>query len=179
MVNYKQLLTDLSGMCYYHPQVNSFGFGSLDQLTMDIETKQEPKYTRVYAIPGEVSLNQNIIQYNLSIVICDRVEDDLSNQRDVMSDTLEIAKDLFTIYYRSYTQEEGAFTLDYDPLWGPSVSPFLERFETILGGWTLNLTVEQPFDYNRCDLPEQPFTHKTWSELAELWDKVGEDWNKI
>lgn len=179
MVNFRQIITDLSGMCFYHPQVNSFGFGTLDQLTVDIDTKKEPRYTRVYCIPGDVQLNQNILTYNLSIVIADRIEEDYSNQRDVMSDTLEIAKDLFTIFYRSYTASQGGFTLDYEPLWGPSVSPFLERFETILGGWTLNLTVEQPFDYNRCDLPEQPFTNKTWSELAELWSEVGEDWDKI
>ncbi len=179
MVNFKQLITDLSGMCYYHPQVQSFGFGTLDQLTVDIETKQEPKYTRVYCIPGDVNLNQNVLTYNLSIVIADRINEDNSNQRDVMSDTLEIAKDLFTIYYRSYTQAEGAFTLDYEPQWGPTVTPFLERYETILGGWTLNLTVDQPFDYNRCVLPELPFDNKTWSEMAELWNTVAKDWDKV
>jgi len=179
MVNFKQLITDISGMCYYHPQVNSFGFGTIDQLTVDIETKVEPRYTRVYVIPGDTTLNQNQLTYNLSIIVADRIEDDLSNQRDVMNDTLEIAKDLFTIIYRSYSPSQGAFTLDYEPEWGAPVSPFLERFETVLAGWTLNLTINQPFDYNRCDLPEEPFTHKTWSELAELWNEVGEDWNKI
>lgn len=179
MVNFKQLIQDISGMCYYHPQVSSFGFGTLDQLTVDIETKQEPSYTRVYVIPGEVYLNQNLVTYNLSVVIADRLEDDLSNQRDVMSDTLEIAKDLFTIIYRSYTESQGAFTLYYEPEWGPSVSPFLERFETVLAGWTLNLTINEPFDYNRCDLPELPIDHKRWSELAELWENVDIDWDKV
>jgi hypothetical protein len=179
MVNLKQLITDLSGMAYNHPQVNSFGFGTLDQLTSDIETKKEPKYTRMYVIPGDVTLNQNEITYTLSVIIADRIEDNLSNQKDVMSDTLEIAKDIFTIIYRSYSAPQGGFTLDYEPAWGSLVSPFLERFETILGGWTLNLTINQPFDYNRCVLPELAFTNTTWSELAELWDKVNEDWDKV
>jgi hypothetical protein len=83
----------------------------------------------------------------------DQIDDDLTNQRDVMSDTLEITKDIFTILYQSYTAEFGGFSIDYEPLWGPNATPFLERFETILGGWTLNLTIEQPFDYNTCVLP--------------------------
>lgn len=153
MVNFKQIVQDLSGIAYYHPQINSFGFGDITQITMDIETKQEPNYTKMYVIPGFVNLNQNALQYNFSIIILDQINDDLSNQRDVMSDTLEIAKDVFTILYQSYTAEFGGFTLDYDPLWGPNVTPFLEAYETVLGGWTINITIEQPFDYNECVLP--------------------------
>lgn len=179
MVNFKRLILDLSGMCFQHPQIASFGFGTIDQLTMDIDTKKEPLYTRVYVIPGDVTLNQNIITYTLSLVIADRLEEDYSNQRDVLSDTLEIAKDLFTLIYRSYTESQGGFTLDYEPEWGSNVSPFLERFETILGGWTLNIIINQPFDYNRCDLPVLPFSSLTWSELGELWNEIDEDWNKI
>jgi hypothetical protein len=153
MVNFKQIIQDLSGIAFYHPQINSFGFGDITQITMDVETQEEPNYTKMYVIPGFVNLNQNVLQYNFSIIILDQINDDLSNQRDVMSDTLEIAKDVFTILYQSYTAEFGGFTLDYDPLWGPNVTPFLERFETILGGWTMNIQLEQPFDYNSCVLP--------------------------
>ena len=153
MVNFKQIIQDLSGIAFYHPQINSFGFGDINQITMDVETQKEPNYTKMYVIPGFVNLNQNVLQYNFSIIILDQINDDLSNQRDVMSDTLEIAKDVFTILYQSYTAEFGGFTLDYDPLWGPNVTPFLEAYETVLGGWTINITIEQPFDYNECVLP--------------------------
>jgi len=153
ITNYKQIIQDLSGIAYHHPQINSFGYGDITQITMDIETKREPVYTKMYVVPGQTVLNQNRIDYNFSIIILDRIEDDYSNQKDVMSDTLEICKDLFTILYQSYTSDFGGFSIYYEPLWGPNVSPFLERFETILGGWTLNITLEQPFDYNYCVLP--------------------------
>lgn len=156
MVNFKQIIQDLSGMAYYHPQINSFGFGSLDQLTMDMETKQEPVYTKMYVVPGAVTLAQNVLQYQFSIIILDRINEDLSNQEDVMSDCLEIAKDIFTILYQSYTATFGDFTLYYEPSWGPNVTPFLERYETVLGGYTLNVTINQPFDYNSCVLPMNP-----------------------
>jgi hypothetical protein len=153
ITNYKQIIQDLSGIAYHHPQINSFGYGDITQITMDIETKREPVYTKMYVVPGQTVFNQNRIDYNFSIIILDRIEDDYSNQKDVMSDTLEICKDLFTILYQSYTSDFGGFSIYYEPLWGPNVSPFLERFETILGGWTLNITLEQPFDYNYCVLP--------------------------
>ena len=153
MVNYYQIIQDLSGMAYYHPQINSFGYGDITQITMDIETKKEPVYTKMYVVPGNVLLAQNVLQYNFSIIILDRIDDDLSNQKDVMSDTLEICKDIFTILYQSYTASFGNFSNDYTPNWGPSCTPFLERFETILGGWTMNIVIEQPFDYNKCVLP--------------------------
>ena len=153
ITNFKQIIQDLSGIAGNHPQINSFGFGELEQLTMDIETQQEPLYTKMYVVPGTVLLNQNALQYQFSIIILDRIEDDLSNQPDVMSDTLEICKDIFTVLYQSYTLEYGNFSDYYVPLWNPSVSPFLERYETVLGGWTINITLEQPFDYNTCVLP--------------------------
>jgi hypothetical protein len=153
MTNYKQIIQDLSGMAYYHPQINSFGYGDITQITMDIDTKQEPVYTKMYVVPGSVRLDENRLLYDFSIIILDRINEDYSNQRDVMSDTLEIAKDIFTIIYQSYTPEYGDFSLFYTPEWGPNVTPFLEAYETILGGWTMNITLEQPFDYNTCVLP--------------------------
>lgn len=161
MVNYKQIIQDLSGIAYYHNQINSFGYGDITQITNDIETKQEPVYTKMYVIPGQVQLAQNRLLYNFSIIILDQVNDDLSNQQEVMSDTLEICKDIFTILYQSYTATWGGFSIDYTPLWGPNVTPFLERFETVLGGWTMNIQIEQPFDYNTCVLPISGFTLPT------------------
>ena len=180
MVNFKQLIQDLSGIAYYHPQISSFGFGEVSQITMDIETKKEPKYTKMYVVPGNVTLAQNQLLYNFSIIILDRVNEDLSNQRDVMSDTLEICKDLFTILYQSYTANFGGFTLDYEVQWNSNVIPFLERYETVLAGWTINLQIQQAFDYNRCDLPERPFTEgKKWFELSELWNTISDNWEDV
>jgi hypothetical protein len=134
----------------------------------------------MYVVPGDVTLNQNRLDYNFSIIVMDRVNNDYSNQRDVMNDTLEICKDLFTILYQSYTSQWGGFSIDYEPLWGPNVTPFLERFETILGGWTMNLTIEQPFSYDRCVIPIRPFAgNKKWFELADLWNTISTDWSEV
>jgi hypothetical protein len=153
MIDYKQLLADMASIAYHHEQINSFGFGDLAQCTNDIQTDKEPQYTRMYIVPGEVVFNQNHIHYKLSLIIMDRINNDLSNLNEVMSDTLEIQKDIWTVLYQSYTSQQGNFAWDIIPDESPDCVPFLERFETILGGWTLNLNVQIAFDYNRCDPP--------------------------
>jgi len=152
-INYKQILADLGSIAYHHPQIKSYGFGDLAQCTNDLQTKQEPKYSRMYVVPGTVSLNENHLHYRFSIIIMDRVEDDQSNQTDVMSDTLRTVMDVWTILLQSYTQRQGNFSWDLVVDENPDIFPFLERFETILGGWTLNLSFQVAFDYNSCTPP--------------------------
>jgi hypothetical protein len=154
MLNYKQILTFFSSIAYHNPQIQSFGFGDLKQCTNDIITKQEPRYQRMYVVPDRVTLNQNQIQYNFNIIIMDKVEDDLSNLEDVMSDTLETAKDIWTIFYQSYTRQQGNFARIIQGEWDPTLSPFTERFQTVLGGWTLQISMIAPFDYNSCVIPD-------------------------
>jgi hypothetical protein len=109
------------------------------------------------------------LTYNFQVIVADRLKDDYSNQRDVMNDTLEIIKDVFTFLYLS----------EYESEWDATVEPFLERFEDVLAGWTMNLTITQPFDYNRCNVPERPFVNKKWYELAELWNTISTDWKNV
>ena len=152
-ITYKQILTYLSSIAYHHEQISSFGWGDLKQCTNDIITKQEPHYTRMYVVPQTVEFNQNHIHYNFSIIIMDKVEEDLSNLEDVMSDTLEIIQDVWTVFWQSYTAQYGDFSNIIVGDWEPDTHPFTERFETILGGWTMHIKMSAPFDYNRCDLP--------------------------
>ena len=153
MIDYKQLLGDFESIFSHHEQIKSWGFGDLAQVTNDIVTKQEPKYTRAYIVPGEIQFNENHLHYSLGLIVMDRIDDDLSNLDDVMSDTLEIQKDIWTILVQSYTQSQGYFSWTIIPEQSPDVYPFLERFETILGGWTMNLKLQIAFDYNQCTPP--------------------------
>jgi len=181
MTNYKQLLTFFSQIAYNHKQVRSFGFGDLTQVTMDIQGKTEPQYLRVYVIPAGVQLNQNHMTYKFSVIVMDKISSDYSNQADVLSDTLEVARDIFTMLYQSYYENEGNFSYIENPGWNSDVTPFLERFETVVGGWTLNLTLDIPFDYNICEIPFTSFTNNTnnnWINALPNWNVDGIAWSK-
>ena len=152
-ITYKQLLTYFSSIAYHHEQIRSFGFGDFKQITNDILTKKEPLYPRMYVVPSDVQFNTNEISYNFSFVFMDRVEDDLSNLEEVMSDTFELANDIWTVFYQSYTYEQGDFSKIVVGDWNPELHPFTERFETVLGGWTLHMKMTVPFNYDSCNLP--------------------------
>ena len=56
----------------------------------------------------------------------------------------------------------------------------INEYETTLCGWTILLTINQKYDYNRCDLPEKPLTDNlTWEQVAELWKQVNQKWKNV
>jgi hypothetical protein len=178
-LNYKQILTYFSSIAYHHEQINSFGVGDLTQLINDVTTKQEPHYTRMYVVPEVVEFNQNHIHFNFNVIIADQIEDDLSNQREVMSDTLAIAMDVWTVFWQSYTQEYGDFSQIIVGDWDAQCQPFLERFQTVLGGWTLNIKMSAPFDYNSCDLPISPNYNFPQDESFSSYEQIVLDWEQF
>jgi hypothetical protein len=175
-INYKQILTYFSSIAYHHEQIRSFGFGDLNQCTNDITTKQEPRYTRLYIVPENVEFNQNHIHYNFNVLVMDVIEDDLSNQKEVMSDTLEIATDVWTVFWQSYTAEFGNFSQIIVGDWEPSVTPFLERFDTFVGGWNMHIKMSAPFDYNTCNLPIADGYSFSQDESFSSYRQIIQDW---
>lgn len=178
-ITYKQILTYFSSIAYHHEQIKSFGFGDFKQMTNDIETKKEPLYTRMYVIPEGVEFNENHIHYNFAVVIMDKVEEDLSNLQEVMSDTLEICIDVWTIFWQSYTSQFGNFSNIIVGDWEPDTHPFTERFETVLGGWTLHIKMSAPFDYNRCDLPIRDDYGFPQDESFSSYKQILDDWREF
>jgi hypothetical protein len=167
---YKQILLDWQRFADAHKQVRSWGFGDATELTMDIITKKEPKYPRLYFVPNKTRLNENHMHLTWTVIVCDKVEEDLKNQPEVLSDTLEIAKDFYSKAYLS----------DYEVEWNATLSPWLERADTVLAGWTFDISVQQKFDYNRCVLPMTSFADGvTWEEVMELWRLEAQRWEDI
>jgi hypothetical protein len=65
-------------------------------------------------------------------------------------------------------------------LWNATLNPILQDTQTELGGWSLIVTIQQKFDYNRCVLPITSFSPGlTWEQLDRLWRKVNEQWQNV
>jgi hypothetical protein len=178
-ITYKEIISYFKSIADHHEQINSFGFGDLKQCTNDIITKQEPKYTRMYVVPQNVLLQQNQIEMDFSVVMMDKVEEDLSNLQEVMSDTLEILMDVWTVFWQSYRQQYGNFSWIVVGDKGPQMTPFTERFETVLGGWTLLIKLVIPFDYSRCGLPMNPDYGFPQYEAFESYKQILSDWENF
>jgi hypothetical protein len=69
---------------------------------------------------------------------------------------------------------------DYEVLWNASLNPILQDTQTELGGWSLIVTIQQKFDYNRCVLPVSSFSPGlTWEQVDRLWKNVKEQWEDV
>lgn len=179
-ITFKQILTYFSQIGYNHEQIRSFGWGDFKQLTMDVETKIEPLYPRMYIVPGPVDLKTNEINYSFSIVIADIINENQDNLEEVLSDNLSIAQDIFTVFHQSYTERSGNFSNFVVADFEPDVVPFIEQYETTLGGWTMNLKLSQPFDYNSCLVPLKNVSENvTWAEIMEIWKNIAQKWNDV
>ena len=178
-INYKQILTYFSSIAYHHEQIKSFGFGELNNITMDVITKKSPEYTRMYVVPDGVEFNQNHIHYNFAVVIVDKIEEDLSNLEEALSDTLAIAQDIWTIFWQSYTDQSGNFSQIIVGDWEPDTHPFVERFDDTLCGWTLHIKMSAPFDYNRCDLPVTDNYGFPQDESYSSYQQILVDWKQF
>ena len=66
--------------------LNSFGFGNIVEFGNTNNTGMTPTYPFVFVTPQNISYDQNIVTYNMSLIFADRINDDLSNEVDVISD---------------------------------------------------------------------------------------------
>jgi hypothetical protein len=168
--SYKYVLSQFKEFADLHEQINSYGFGDIEQLTNDIITKKEPKYPRMYVLPDSTHIQVGHIHIGWKVFFVDKLNNDISNFTEVLSDQLEIVKDFFAKLYLS----------DFEAGWEASVQPYYEKTETILSGWIIDFHFIQKFAYNRCVLPETSFVENlTWEQVAELWRQVNRHWDNV
>jgi len=158
-INFKTFHDDFELLANYHKELNSFGFGSMDDFTYWTESRdkeenthfQAPYYPLLYVVPGEVEQNFGFMNYSFTIIVSDIIERDLSNQTDVLSDTNQILDDIIGQFRLSVTDSLGNFNNEYYLDDAVVCTPFLEKYDDLLGGWTAELNIEVKVPLNRCD----------------------------
>jgi hypothetical protein len=100
----------------------------------------------MFVTPISVTYDVNISNYQFSIIFADKLEDDLSNQVEVISDmSLCARRFLSEIYINSGS------LFDYMTLNLPSqTQTFTERFNDLVGGVVLVLNISVFEDMNAC-----------------------------
>jgi hypothetical protein len=168
-INFKTFHDDFLLLSDHHKQLNSFGFGQLQDLAYYIESvlKSEnindnsPVYPLLYVVPQNVSQNMQYTNYEFLVIVMDILEEDLSNQTDVLSDTNQILDDIISQFRLSVTDALGNFNKDYY-LNNPIVcSPFLEKYADYVGGWSATLKIEVMTPVDRCDAAFESFITPT------------------
>jgi uncharacterized delta-60 repeat protein len=168
-INFKTFHDDFRMLADHHKQLNSFGFGSVEDFTYWTESRDKeentsfnaPIYPLMYVVPGDVTQNFGDMEYSFTIIVADIIERDLVNQIDVLSDTNQIMDDIIGQFRLSVTDSLGNFNNEYY-LDTPTVCvPFLEKYDDLLGGWTAEFKIQVMTPLNRCDAAFDSFSTPT------------------
>jgi hypothetical protein len=99
----------------------------------------------MWVVPENSEIRDNSEVLNFSFIFCDIVKNDESNENEVLSDQLEIAKDVIAqLNYHGY---------DWTLVKNFTLEDFTERFTDLVAGYTCRISIEIPFNYNRCRIP--------------------------
>ena len=161
--NYKELIDDLEILAMNHKQVNSFGFGDIRQISYftesrkkgissQVEENQEENYKTaiyplIYVVPQPVNHSGRDMTISFNVLVMDIIKKDYSNERQVFSDTLQIAEDLISAF------RYGDLYSKYDAVLPSQLLPFSESFDDFVDGWNINLQVRVEAPLDRCIAP--------------------------
>jgi hypothetical protein len=141
--------------------LNSFGHGDLYEFSMN-SSGVTTVYPLMFVNPTNVAYDMNTTTYSFQILFADRINDDLSNEVDVVSDMSIQLKRFVSYIRRGMNQNPDLYNkMDTNlPLTGV---PFLERFNDFVGGISLDITITIFEDINACNyyVPPSPTPSNT------------------
>lgn len=138
---YTDILREIRSFFERHLLVNSFVDGQI----YDFQAK-ENVYSAVVLVPTPSTIENTQLNLAFDLYFVDRIVEDGSNTRDVYNDELQIAQD-FVSYF---SNRNGKWNLAPDNI---TIEPFEQKFDDIVAGWRLSVSVLLPFFKNVCEIP--------------------------
>jgi len=128
-----------------HLQIQRFEEGFYDDLA-PFATKNE-LWPIMWLVPEDVSFLENSVSsYNIRVYFLDLLEKDESNERDVLSDQLSIARD-FTNWLREDTDNK------FNLLTEPTLVPVKSVIMDFTAGWYCDMNIEVETEMSECTIP--------------------------
>jgi hypothetical protein len=128
-----------------HLQIKRFEEGFYDNM-QSFETQNE-EFPFCWLVPLSVEhLENSVSEYNVRMYFIDILEKDDSNERDILSDQLQIARD-FTNWLRQ--NENNGFNL----LRNPSSTPVKSVLLDYTAGWYTDFSIEVDTEMSECTIP--------------------------
>ena len=168
---YNNVVNTLLRLGEYHEQISTTSVGDI----FDINLEKMQKFPLLHINPTSVATGDSQLTYNFQIFIMDMVSEKedwtknnasaefpklyktLSNEQDVLNETLQIATD-FIGMLRHSEQQSLAGTNDINaPIYFTqdqfTIEPFSERFDNLCCGWTFTIGVLVQNDFQTCIIP--------------------------
>ena len=138
MNNYRTIIESFESFANNHPVIQSFSWGDLSDAGREDD---KILYPLLHIIPQPSTLEKDYTDFVFNLIIGDMVNDDETNQLDVLKTSHLILQD----FADNYINQKSNFTFQLlTPL---TFSPFLDRLDDVVAGVeaTITLRVEGSF----------------------------------
>ena len=166
---YNNVINTLKNIGSQHLQIETVTTGDI----FDINLEKMEKFALMHINPINVTTGDFGLTYNFQIFICDLVSEkenwteaniqsanNLSNEQEVLSETLQISVDIISMLRHSLHQSiKGVNDINkalYFTEGQQTLEPFTERFDNLLTGWVFSLAVVVANDFDACTIPTTP-----------------------
>lgn len=168
--NFKKIHDDFQLLADKHKQINSYGMGDIDQMSywtqlrdgQENTTFESPYFPLLYVVPGECVNHLQYKTWDFQLIMSDIVDRDLTNQVDVLSDTLQMLQDVVSQFRLSIAPQFGCYDTYYDSFPAVPFTPFMEEYSDLTNGWTAKLQITTTTALDRCAAAFQDFTGNTY-----------------
>lgn len=153
-----RLIRSLKSIAEKHRQINSFGTGSLYDVTFrkllyggmpdKNTTTSQPTYPLMWFNVVDSSIQGRASYISFQLILADLVTDGDKNDFEIYSDLQLVAQDVVALLYKD-TVTDKEFSLDESV----TMTPFADRFEDSLNGWVLNMRIKIAYGYENCSVP--------------------------
>lgn len=152
MLTLNNLITKLQTIASNHLQINHFGYGDIWEI-LEKNSTTPIDMPLMWVVIGNATTANSTMTYNFTVVIGDLVNKDESNELEVQSDTILICKDVISEIKALADDDEQDIFFDsnHDTQW--TLTPFTERFDDELSGWSFEFAIVIPYTNSNCITP--------------------------
>jgi len=143
-----QIVSQITNLATAHNQIAESGVGDFAEWQA-----KERSYPILWVFHESTSVNQMEIAFSIRLICADRVivgeegDDTQGHEQEVISDTLLVLLDFLAYFQQNHSQP-------YDVVTSATIDPFTERLNDRLAGNSVTITIRQPFDWNKCQIPQ-------------------------
>jgi hypothetical protein len=143
-----QIVSQITNLATAHEQIAESGVGDFAEWQA-----KERTYPILWVFHESTAVSQMEIAFSIRLICADRVivgeegDDTQGHEQEVISDTLLVLLDFLAYFQQNHSQP-------YDVVTSATIDPFTERLNDRLAGNSVTIQIRQPFDWNKCQIPQ-------------------------